>query len=195
MPQQHVQFVQGSHYHLYNRGAGRASVFVDDTDYRDFLLRFKGYVARYQVQVIAYCLMPNHFHFLVRQDGIHRASLPVQYTCNGYVQRFNQRHRRQGTLFQGRYSVRRVTDDIYLRHLCRYIHANPVKDGFAARPDLWPYSNYLEWAGQRPGNLVDSTFIEQHFPDGSYPAFVNSYLLGKELAPPGLRAFLEELEQ
>jgi putative transposase len=189
-----IDFIQGGYYHLYNRGAGRTNIFIDDQDFVDFLMRLKEYMKNFQVQMIAYCLMPNHFHLLVRQEGTIKAGLAVQYTCNGYVQRFNLRHDRQGALFQGSYDGGHVDNDIYLRHLCRYIHGNPVKDGFVSRPKLWPYSNYQEWRGQRNGRLVDREFIDAHF--GSHQAYTSyliDYLAGKTLLPPELQIYLNQL--
>lgn len=149
MPIRKIHFIPGHYYHLYNRGANRQSIFYDDQDYRDFLTRLKASTIKFQVAMIAYCLLPNHFHFLLRQDGTANVGMPLQSACNGYAQRFNLRHQRTGTLFAERFKALPVEGSEYLRSLCCYIHSNPVKDGFALRPELWPYSNYLEWTGQR----------------------------------------------
>ncbi len=195
MPPRLVQFVQGQYYHLFNRGANRDSIFRGDEDFIAFLTQFKQYTVAFSIQVIAYCLMPNHFHLLVRQDGDTKAGLAVQYTCNSYTQRFNHRYVRQGTLFQGRFRARHVADDVYLRHLCRYIHANPVKDGFALQPELWRYSNYLEWIEQRKGTLVDRAFIKAHFDSAAvYQRFVTDYLTSTTAIPLELRDYLSDLE-
>lgn len=84
--------------------------------------------------------------------------------------------------------------DEYLRHLPRYIHGNPVKDGFAASPDLWPYSNYAEWIKTRKGTLVDHAFIDQFYPDRQqYKRSVLDYLTNINTIPPGLVRYLENL--
>jgi len=101
---------------------------------------------------------------------------------------------RTGTLFEGPYEAIQVESDKYLRHLCRYIHANPVRHALALAPDLWPYSNYLEWIGQRSGTLVDRNFVNAHFPQPQqYRAYVNSYLTGQVQLPDGLRTYLDSL--
>lgn len=139
--------------------------------------------------------MPNHFHLLVRQDSERKAGLAVQFTCNGYAQWFNLRHQHEGTVFQGRYQSILIDNDEYLRHLCRYIHANPVKGGFALQPELWRYSNYLEWIDRRRGSLVDRTFIATFFPPPQdYVSFVQSYLTHRCSFPQALARHLTDLE-
>ena len=101
MPARTTQFGPGCYYHLYNRGVNRQSIFLDERDYVNFLLRVRKYCEKYTVQPIAYCLMPNHFHFLMRQESEQRAGLVIQHACNGYAQFFNRRHQRQGALFKG----------------------------------------------------------------------------------------------
>ena len=82
---------------------------------------------------------------------------------------------RSGTLFEDRFKAIVVESDDYLRHLCRYIHANPVRHGTAADVALWPYSNYLEWIEKRNGTLVDREFVRQYFRSAdAYQAYVQS---------------------
>ena len=85
-------------------------------------------------------------------------------------------------------------DENYLLHLCRYLHANPVKDGLVAQPSDWPYSNYLEWVGLRSGALVDQEFIGRHFQSAAeYTEFVAEYLRTRDL-PPAVLAYLNDIE-
>jgi len=195
MPIRDTQFEKGCYYHLFNRGANRQTIFVDDRDFINFLGRIKEYCEQYAVQVIAYCLLFNHFHFLVYQKGDTRAGLVIQNSCNGYAQYFNKRHGRQGILFQGRFRGELVDTDAYLHHLCRYIHGNPVKDNFALRPELWPYSNYLEWTGQRNGTQFDPDFITEHFGSRErYVAYLHDYLVNAPAIPEKLRRYLAQFE-
>jgi putative transposase len=163
MARRKVQFASGGFYHLYNRGANRTSIFHDDDDYLYVLRAMKRYSRQYGLSVIAYCLMPNHFHWLVYQEGDISARLLPQRVFNGYVKAFNRRHQRSGTLFEGPFRATHVDNDAYLHHLCLYIHANPVKDGFAAAAELWPYSNCAEWISVRQGTLFQPTFVAAHF--------------------------------
>ncbi|MBV7335654.1 transposase [Chloroflexi bacterium TSY] len=195
MARRDVQFVQGAYYHIYNRGTNRSSIFLRDEDYKDVLRRMKHYTLRFNLSVIAYCLMPNHYHWLIRQDGEVEARWLPQRAFNGYVRTFNNRNQRTGTLFEGPFVAILVDKDEYLNHLCRYIHGNPVKDGFALRPELWPYSNYSEWMGLRNGTLVDHGFIQEFFPDiEQYRKSVMDYLTNLDSLPDELQKYLSNIE-
>jgi len=125
--------------------------------------------------VIAYCLMPNHYHFLLRpeEDGV--LSRFIQRLFNSYTQAFNKQHGRSGTLFEGRAKSVLVDTDEYILHLCCYIHLNPVKAGLVGHPAAWSYSNYLEWVERRDGTLVDRAFVRAYFPAATdYESFVVS---------------------
>jgi len=119
MPQRRTQFVQGEYYHIYNRGAGRRKVFREADNYLFAIGRAKYYAPRYQVAVIAYCLLPNHYHFLVRQDGDTSAGLLVQHVFNSYSKAYNRRYGRSGTLFEGRFRAIHIDEQSHLIHLRR----------------------------------------------------------------------------
>lgn len=191
MPPRQVQFAPGEYYHIYNRGSGRLPIFREQVNYQFLLLRLKKYVGELSVAVIAYCLMPNHYHFLLRQDALDAAGLVAQRVFNSYVKMFNKRYDRTGTLFEGRFKAIHVDRESYLLHLCRYIHANPVKDGLVARLEDWPYSNYHEWIGVRHGSLVDMEFVTANFPQpGLYRQFVQDYLDGRAKMPKEIKPYL-----
>lgn len=194
MPARTVQFERGAYYHIYNRGAARQAIFRAETNYLFVLRRMKQIAADNQIAVIAYCLMPNHYHWLVRQDGDRPAGLLPQHVFNSYTKAYNKMYQRSGTLFEARFKTKPVDNDEYLLHLCRYIHANPVKDQIVTDLAKWPYSNYHEWVGKRDGTLIDKAFVAAHFPDRShYATFVQDYLEYRRL-PDGLVDHLKALE-
>ena len=189
-----IEWGAGNYYHIYNRGAHRQSIVREATNYEFILKLMKKYMAELSVTVIAYCLMPNHYHWLVRQDGNLRAGLLAQRVFNSYSKAFNNRYDHSGTLFEGPYKPILVKDDSYLRHLCIYIHAQPVKDNITPFLDMWDYSNYHEWMGIRNGTLVDHDFIDNYFPNrGQYRRHLMEYLKSRNL-PPKLDAYLRGLE-
>ena len=110
------------------------------------------------VDVIAYCLMPTHYHLMVRVKDLEQnsnkqtsevsktseVSAAMQKLLISYTKAINNRYERVGSLFQGAFRAKPITNSKHLLHLCRYIHANPVKDELATDPADWPYSNYLE---------------------------------------------------
>ena len=191
MPRRTTEFAQGEYYHVYNRGVGRQPIFREEENYRYLLRIVKRYADRLQVAVVAYCLMPNHYHLLIRQDGEESAGSLPQLTFNRYTKAFNKRYGRSGTLFEGRYRSVWVDKTDYLLHLCRYIHANPVKAGLTSRPEDWPFSNYREWMEMRGGTLVDRNFVSESFPQrGRYREFVMEYLEGLNVLPKEIEPYL-----
>lgn len=152
---------------MYNRGARRKSIFYEKENYIMVIRNFKKYCLEFNLTMIAYCLMPNHYHILARQNGEKRAGLLPQTSFLSYTNAFNRRYNESGTLFEGRFKTKQVDTQPYLLYLCKYIHFNPVKDGIVSTPDSWPYSNYLDWIGERDGTLVDREFVNDHFESGT----------------------------
>ena len=134
---------------------------------------------------------PNHYHLLLRQDGDDSVGLLPQLVFNSYTKAFNKRYDRTGTLFEGRYQSIWVDAEGYLLHLCRYIHANPVKSRMVSRPEDRPFSNYPEWMDLREGVLVDRDFVAESFPQRAhYRQFVTDYLDGLGTLPEGIEPYL-----
>jgi REP element-mobilizing transposase RayT len=191
MPQKRPDYLANHYYHFYNRGAHKVSIFREPDNYLFVLHKVKQYLAELELTMIVYCLMPNHYHFVTRQDGGHAAGLLLQRIFNSYSKAYNKRYQHSGTLFEDNYKVKPVLTTSYLLHLCRYIHGNPVKDGLVADLADWPYSNYLEWIGQRNGSLYDPEFVQMNFssPD-EYRAFVFADLHGRDL-PEEITRYLD----
>jgi REP element-mobilizing transposase RayT len=176
MPKRPI-YRQGNTYHIYNRGAHRVSIFREADNYHYVLRKMKRYHRSLNLSIIAYCLLPNHYHFLIRQDGEARAGLLPQRIFNGYTKAYNQRYGHSGTLFESNYKVKAVEDEAHLITLCRYIHANPVLHGIVGDLQDWPYSNYLEWIGERKSTLVDRDIVAIYAEDPArYETDVNAYL-------------------
>ncbi len=194
MPRRKDKFTKGHYYHIYNRGANREPIFFSEDNYLYCLTLMKRYCQKYLISIIAYCLMPNHYHFLVRQDGEVSISRFIGAVFNAYAQALNRQIDRSGTLFEGRFKDVHVDKDAYLLHLCRYIHGNPVKAGLVTTPEAWPYSNYLEWVGERPGILVNHEFVNTFFHNRQdYKEFVLGYLREVDDLPPEIKRFLLEV--
>ena len=179
-----VKFQMNGFYHIYNRGVNREPIFFCDENYRYLLRIIKDYTNSCSISVIAYCLMPNHYHFLLQQKAECSISTFMQAVFNRYPKAINKKYNRSGTLFEGPFKSIAVTKQEYLLHLCRYIHRNPV-DGekpLVSRLEDWKFSNYLEWIGERKGSLVDMDFIREGFHDQYlYRQFVLEYKPAKKL--------------
>ena len=141
-----------------------------------------------------------HYHIVVRvkqtsevfkTSDISNAMMKLSVS---YTKAVNKRFQRVGVLFQGQFQAKPILTSTYLLNLCRYIHGNPVKDGIVADIAQWPYSNYLEWVGERDGKLVDKNFIRDNFDTpGEYRKFVLEYLRSRQL-PEDIQRCLNSLD-
>lgn len=154
-----------STYHIFNRANGNEKLFLSDDNYRYFLKKYDEYI--YPIaDTFCYCLMPNHFHFLVRvkkesvlneffKEKLERElnlqgfknlegliSRQFSNLFNAYAKAFNKQHNRRGSLFMHTFKRKLITDENYLRKLIHYIHYNPIDAGLAHLPEEWKHSSY-----------------------------------------------------
>jgi len=133
---------EGAWYHVINRGAARQSIFTKKIHYELFLHLLLEINRRFQVEIHAYCLMPNHYHLLIRTPRPNLSNA-MRHLNSLYTRRFNLSTKRDGPLLRGRFKSIIVDSDNYLLQLSRYIHLNPVKAGLVKRPQQFPWSSYL----------------------------------------------------
>src|SRR5204863_1047377 len=136
----------GAIYHVTSRGDRREPIVVDDDDREALLAVLAQAAKRFDAQVLAYCLMGNHYHLVLhtRQANL---SLLMRHLNGVYTQRHNRRHGKAGHVFQGRFKAILVDRDAYLLALCRYVELNPVRARMVERPADWPWSSYLAHVG------------------------------------------------
>lgn len=139
----------GAVYHVTSRGDRREPIFVDDVDRRALLDVLGAGLERFDASALAWCLMGNHYHFVI-QTRLANLSLLMQHINGVFTQRFNQRHRKVGHLFQGRFKAVLVDRDSYLLAVCRYVELNPVRAGLVPEAADWPWSSYATLAGWAP---------------------------------------------
>jgi len=162
MPYRKLEFEPGHFYHIYNRGNNREQIFFESENYLFFLRRMRELHFTDCATVVAYCLMPNHYHYLIQIKTSGFAAL-MQRLLLSYCKAINKRFGRTGALFQGRFQAIEVDRDEYLIHLSRYIHVNPVRANLVARAEDWAFSSYREYIGLRNGTLPDPTAVLSHF--------------------------------
>ena len=168
------QFLADNYYHIYNRGVNRQAIFFQKKNWGFFISKLRQYFVSSIVDILAYCLMPNHYHLLVyiKVDDLFSCKV-MQPFGTSYTKAINAQEKRVGPLFQGRFKGKLVENGRYLHHLTRYIHLNPVEAGLVARPEEWPYSSYLEYVGLRPGTLPQTSVILDQFDSmAAHQAFV-----------------------
>lgn len=152
MPYRAIVFEAGNIYHLYNWGNNRQNIFFERENYLHFLRLVRHYLTPETVEILAYCLTPNHYHLLVQfQTG--SLSAQMKALSLAYTKGMNARYSRVGSLFQGRFCSIQIAREAYLVHLVRYIHLNPVKAELVSHPKEWEFSSFREYAGLRQGTL------------------------------------------
>ncbi len=127
-------------YHIYNRGVLKLPIFKQTEDYIFFLLKMAQAKRKTNIAIHAYCLMPNHFHLLIR-DNQKKTSRFLQILQGGYAKYLNGKYKTSGHVFQNTYRSKEIKDEIYYRCILSYIEKNPVKDKLVATSKEWPFSS------------------------------------------------------
>lgn len=175
------------YYHCFNRGVDKRTIFVESTDYSRFLnslsisndpdtLRFKTgikFEADRFVDIINYCLMPNHFHLTLKQVSENGISFFLHRLATSYTKYFNIKHKRSGRLFEYVFKAVEVNTDEQLIHLSRYIHLNPYVAGIVKEPEEYKWSSYLDYLGLSSNIECKKDEVLKLFRSSSYKKFVD----------------------
>ena len=180
MPYRETEFRAGNYYHLYNRGHNKQTMFFERENYLFFLRQLRKYLVPDVLEIIAYCLMPNHYHLLSHLK-IDDLSSKMQPFALSYTKAINKRYDRKGTLFQGPFQAKLVETDAYIVELSRYIHRNPVSAGLVDSSEEWEFSSYRDFIGLRHGTLPTYGIVRDQFASpADYKEYVESYSAGDE---------------
>ena len=156
----------GCYYHIYNRGNNRENIFIEKRNYIYFMQLYTIHVANI-AETYAYCLLRNHFHFLVRiksivdieglkTPGARKIASPSQKfgnLFNAYTKAINKAYGRTGSLFQNPFGRIKVTSKAHFVNLVTYIHQNPERHGFVDDYRDWPFSSYDTMRSTNPTRL------------------------------------------
>ncbi len=178
-------YLPDGYYHIYNRGINKRVIFKDPDDYAVFLNLLKRYLdsqpskdkqgREYEslygrLDLLAFCLMPNHLHLLVYQRDSKAMTRLMRSVCTAYSSYFNKKYQRMGPLFQERFKASLVNSDKYLHHISRYIHLNP--DNYVA----WEFSSLPYYTKDKNAAWVKPGFILKMFNDKEeYLRFLADY--------------------
>lgn len=152
----------GVTYHVLNRGNARATVFHDATDYQAFLALAVESARRTATHVVAFCLMPNHFHFLLRptsDDGLARWA---HWLTTTHAHRYKRRYQFAGHIWGGRFKAFPVQNDQYLWTVVNYIESNAVRSGLVARTEDWPWGSRAQVLAPAERCMLDRTNLAFH---------------------------------
>jgi len=214
-----IQFANDNFYHIYNRGTEKRKIFLDDKDYFRFIhdlyefnderagfnvgfrfnQNYRGRISivkdrKQLVDIISFCLIPNHFHLILRQRQDKGITKFMQKIGTGYTMYFNQKNKRSGALFQGRFKAILVDKDDYFLPLTGYIHFNPVgllepewrEKGINNRQKVkeflkkYRWSSLLDYTGVKNfPSLIDKEFLLNFFgKKENYIQYLTDYLFG-----------------
>lgn len=175
----------GSYYHIYNHANGSENLFQNSSNYYFFLGKYQLYILPV-ADTLAYCLMPNHFHFLVKikteseilksmtgrialkiKTGDYDQRLISLYISkqfaklfSSYTQSYNKLNERMGSMFIKNFKRKCANEENYRRELILYIHMNPVKSGLASHPSEWVYSSYNDLQSENISFLSRSEVVD-----------------------------------
>lgn len=167
----------GSYFHIYNRGVNRNTIFFEEENYRFFIQRMSDY-SMPELDIIAYCLMPNHFHLIVHQHTPEAVSHFMGRLCKSYVHAVNKRYNRTGHMFEGKYKMKEIDSVEYLLHLSRYIHLNPVRAQLVKEAKEWGFSSYHSFEDLNfcEDFLRPNVVLQEFKGINNYREFVEMYL-------------------
>jgi putative transposase len=142
MPRKPRFILPGQPQHVIIRGVNREPIFYNERDYRYYLAQLKAAIERHECALHAYVLMTNHVHLLITPAAEHSIGKAIQVLGRYYVQYFNQKYGRTGTLWEGRYKAALIDTEEYLLICHRYIELNPVRASMVDHPASYPWSSY-----------------------------------------------------
>jgi len=201
-PKNYVKtFIEGGYYHIYNRGVAKQDIFRTEKDYKTFLYFLKEYLlplghedlkklksqemsprrnpqnCSADIQLLAYCLMPNHFHILIKNICERGMEKFMRAFGTSYSTYFNRTYERVGPLFQGTYKAVLIETDEQLTYVSKYIHTNPQKLLAKDYPlQNYSYSSYQNYLSKRNQDWIQTnnilSFFSDKFHNQNYKSFV-----------------------
>lgn len=191
-------YIENSIYHIYNRGVEKRKIFLDEQDYKVFLTCLKQYLSNPEtepkrqilqgltlqyhpsknyygeIELLSFCLMPNHLHLLIKQKGKDSIKKFTQSLFTRYSIYFNRKYKRPGPLFQGVYKAINVINKDYLLDLTRYIHKNPLK---YTKNLTESYSSYATYIGLNNTVWINKNIVLDYFNESTFIKHnnINSY--------------------
>jgi len=173
-------YLPNSIYHIYNRGVEKRIIFEDDQDYNVFLsyikeylspqgdtLRYRELLGKYhgEIVLLAFCLMPNHFHLLIKQIDKNSMKKFTQSLFTRYSMYFNKKYKRVGKLFQSAYKATNVIDKEHLLYVSKYIHLNLIG---ISKKSIKVYSSYSDYLGLTSTIWLNKEIVLEEFNKSSY---------------------------
>lgn len=188
-------------YHVMVRGIDKRNIFLAPEDYEKFLDSINKAKEKSEFTLLAYCLMTNHVHLLIK-EGNEEIGDSIRRINVSYAQYHNRKHGRTGHLFQNRFQSEVVNDDNYLMVVVRYIHKNPIKAGIVANMLDYKWSSFKNYIAEEEESIIDkdicmgcfsnrNNFINFHNQDNDDKCL--DYTVNKIYTDEQLRKVIEEI--
>lgn len=199
-----TEFINGEYYHIYNRGVDKREIFLDSSNFTRFLSGMRefndsrpawkvkieksktfevsprvtrGETSNALVSIIAYCVNPNHFHFILRQERDDGITDFMRKLGTGYTMYFNKKYEHSGVIFQGTFKSIHISTNEYLLYLSAYVNKNYFIHGYDKED--WKYSSLPDYLGKRGGTLCSKEIILGQFNNNfsEYEKYLNDNAL------------------
>lgn len=202
MPYRNTPLINGEYYHVFNKGIAGMPLFLNKSYYKRFIksmlyYQVEGPKPKYSIfapttnildydkkiiEIICFCLMPNHYHFLLKQIKDGGVSEFLRKLANSYAKYYNVRQSRNGSVFQGEFKAVLMENNEQLIHVSRYIHLNPLVAGLVDDLDNYQWSSYREYLDQDSTICSKSMILDQFKSIQDYKQFIlNQAEYGREL--------------
>jgi len=155
MPRGARILINNAYYHIINRGNQKQNIFFDASDYDAYLKIIKHYKKIFYFKVFGYCLMPNHIHLIIQPKKSQELASIMQRLTQVYTLWFNEKYKKVGHLWQGRFKNMVINKDEYFIDCISYVEANPVKAGLVATPREYPWSSYRSRLFGNKNSILD----------------------------------------
>lgn len=196
MPYRTTTLADNEFYHVYNRGVEKRNIFLGKRDFQRCIETFQFYQYKNndfkfssvthpmwnrenydkRVEIICYCLMPNHVHFILKQISNNGISDFMRLFANSYAKYFNTKYERVGSLFQGQFKAKHVGSDEQLVHLSRYVHLNPFVSGIIKNLKNYHWSSYNEYVKSQKREICTKEDVLHMFKNkNDYAKFIKDH--------------------
>lgn len=171
--------------HVYNRGVNKEDIFKDEEDYIFYLKKVRKYKEQFNISVICYSLITNHYHYILEQVGEYPITKFMRSVHTSYGQYFNKKYKRVGPLFQDRFKQAMLNDNNFI-YISAYVNANAQIHKIVKKAENYKWCSYQDYLGVRNGTLCDKGRLLEQFSDiEEYRNFVEEnvkeYIIKKEL--------------
>jgi putative transposase len=166
-------------YHVLNRGNAQAKVFHKEQDYAAFVALFEPACERLPMRILGYCLMPNHFHLVLRPHNDGDLGRWMQWLLTSHVRRYHRHYGGSGHVWQGRFKAFPIQEDEHLLTVLRYVERNPLRANLIRKAEQWSWSSLRQRLPGASDSLLSASPVAL---PSNWPALVNEPLTEAELA-------------